>query len=356
MVSERRVDLKVIPGLGGKPGRTGPAPAQAGGPRRLFGRNADPPATGIGPHDAGLRASDLMILVYLGLTVCLMVAFQSHVRAWGALALAHLVAGALLLRIAANEPPEGGLPRLLRDFYPLPAMALFYFEYSWLTHVTGAGMHDALVVRLEQSLFGFQPSQELHRMWPWPWLSQYLHGAYFLYYLVPLSLAVTLYATRRWDAFQECLTTTMLAFLSCGLFFITFPVAGPYHHFGPPDLGSLGGGIAALAHALIQKGSSVGTAFPSSHVAVSVAVWISALRLSPRLFWVQALVVPALAVGTVYGGFHYALDSLAGWQWGVAAGILGPKLHAFLVQRLPRARARPKVALGSPLPKTGGRS
>jgi membrane-associated phospholipid phosphatase len=342
VVPQRRVDLKVVPGYGrGGPRSAAAAPAPRP-PRRFFGRHAEPPAEVAGPLDPGLRPSDGLVLLYLAVTLCLMVALHARVAFWALLAVAHAVAGALLLRVAASRPHPSGALRAVRDFYPLLLLPVFYFEYHWLTQLTGVGPHDAAIAALEQRWFGFQPSQQLHRMWPWPWLSQYLHGAYFCYYAVPPMLAFTLYGRGRWRAFQESLTTVMLSFLACGLVFICYPVAGPYHHFGIPDLGPLGGGLAALAHRVVQAGSSVGTAFPSSHAAVAVAVWMSALRLSPRVFRVQALIVPALLVGTVYGGFHYAVDAAAGAAFGVAAGILGPRLHAFLAQRLPRAqRVRP---------------
>lgn len=356
MVSERRVDLKVIPGGAAGPPRANRSGSEPGIPKRLFGRRADPPASVPGPFEAGLRPVDLLILLYLGITACLMIAFQGGVRAWGALALGHLVAGALILRIAGSEPPRASALRFVRDFYPLLLLAFFYWEYSWLTHLGGGGLHDARVVEWEQNVFGFQPSQELHKMWPWKWLSEYLHAAYFLYYLVPVSLTLTLYAGGRWAAFQESLSTVLFAFLTCGLLFIAYPVAGPYHHFGAPSLGALAGPFARLTHGVIEHASSVGTAFPSSHAAVAVSVWVSAFRLNRRVFWGLCAVVPALVVATVYGGFHYGVDSLAGSAVGVLAGIMGPRVHGFFAQRLPRSRHRPSVTWGAPLPKTGGRA
>ena len=356
MVSERRVDLKVIPGGAAGPPRASRSGNEPGIPKRLFGPHADPPAGVAGPFEAGLRPVDLLVLIYLGITACLMIAFQGGVRAWGALALGHMVAGALILRIGGTEPPRASVLRFVRDFYPLLLMIFFYWEYSWLTHVSGGVLHDARISGWDQSLFGFQPSQELHRMWPWKPLSEYLHAAYFFYYLVPVSLTVTLYASGRWAAFQESLTTILLAFLTCGLLFIAYPVAGPYYHFGAPPLGALAGPFARLTHGVIEHASSVGTAFPSSHTAVAVSVWVAALRLSRRVFLGLCAVVPALALATVYGGFHYGVDSLAGFAVGGLAGLAGPRVHGFFAQRLPRSRHRPSVTWGAPLPKTGGRA
>jgi membrane-associated phospholipid phosphatase len=308
-------------------------------PRRWWNRFRDtfaPAAEVVGPNEPGPRPVDVLTLVYLGVTTCLMIAFQANLDAWGALTLGHILAAALLLRVSAVGPPR-----------------IFYAELALLTQLSGAGPHDPAIVAFEEQLFGGQPSQVLYKQWPSGLLSQYLHTAYFLYYLIPASLVFTLYFQRRWNALQESLTTLMLAFLTCCITYIVYPVVGPYHHFGPPDVADLGGGMAAVAHGLVKNGSSVGTAFPSSHTAVAVAIWLASLRLSPRLFLALTPIVPALALGTVYGGFHYALDTLVGVLWGVASALVGPPLNAFLARRLPRPGAGQARTPKRALPKTG---
>jgi membrane-associated phospholipid phosphatase len=345
------VDLKVIPGGLGEEG----APPTVR-PRwwSSFRASVTPPAECVGPDAPGLRPVDVLTLVYLGVTTCLMVAFQAHLDAWGALLLGHILLAVLLLRVGAVGPPKNPVLRFLRELYPLLAMAVFYAELALLTQLSGAGPHDAAVVGWEERLFGGQPSQTLYRQWPSWYLSQYLHTAYFLYYLIPASLVFTLYFQKRWNALQESLTTLMLVFLTCCMMYIAYPVAGPYHYFGPPEVADLGGGMAAVAHAVVKGGSSVGTAFPSSHTAVAVAIWLAAARLAPRLFWVLALIVPALALGTIYGGFHYAVDTLAGAGWGVICALLGPLLNGSLARRLPKPAARPGESRKRALPKSRG--
>ena len=353
MVSQRRVDLKIVRG-GDQAAAPSPDPSGEGGWRSLFRSSQNPIVPGVGPEEAGLRPVDVLTLIYLGVTACLMLAFQANLDAWGALTLGHGLAAVVLLRMGARRPPRGRVLRFLRDYYPLFAMVLMYLELEFLTQLSGVGPHDAFIVDIEQNLFGSQPSQQLYILWPSWIVSQYLHGAYFAYYLVPASVLIPLHLQRRWDAFQELLTTLMLTFLSCCLMYIAYPVAGPYHHIGVPDLGVLGGGIAAAAHAIVQSGSSVGTAFPSSHTAIAVVIWLSAWRLDRRLFWVLSLVVPALTVGTVYGGFHYAVDTLAGVLWGAAAAVAGPGLHAFLARRLPHSGAQQRQSAMKALPKSHG--
>jgi membrane-associated phospholipid phosphatase len=74
----------------------------------------------------------------------------------------------------------------------------------------------------------------------------------------------------------------------------------------------------AVLH-LLAAGSSRGTAFPSSHVAASVVASLCALRFQRPLGVAVAASTVGLALGTVYGGFHYAVDALAGGIVGFAA-------------------------------------
>ena len=70
---------------------------------------------------------------------------------------------------------------------------------------------------------------------------------------------------------------------------------------------------------VLHAGSTRGTAFPSSHVAIALAISLSAFRWR-RLPGVVLLVLTALlGAGAVYGGFHYATDVVAGMALGVGS-------------------------------------
>jgi membrane-associated phospholipid phosphatase len=165
-----------------------------------------------------------------------------------------------------------------------------------------------------------------------------------MYYFIPVSLVLWLTLRRERARLSEALTATLGSFLVCALIFIAFPVAGPYHYFGHRPASEIAGFFPRIANSVIQMGSSVGTAFPSSHTAVAFAVWLSAWRLARPLFWGLALVVPGLAVGTVYGGFHYAVDTLAGAAIGCAAAFWTPGAHEAIAAWLSDRRAGPGSA------------
>jgi membrane-associated phospholipid phosphatase len=90
------------------------------------------------------------------------------------------------------------------------------------------------------------------------------------------------------------------------------------------------GEMYQLAHRLLEAGSSRGAAFPSSHVGVAVAQTLLTIRFLPRLAPLIGLLTAGLALGAIYGGFHYATDVAAGVLLGVAAFLAAPRVAALL--------------------------
>jgi membrane-associated phospholipid phosphatase len=114
---------------------------------------------------------------------------------------------------------------------------------------------------------------------------------------------------------------------SCYLIFVVWPVQGP-RYLSPP-IGVPTGPVRGLALTILEGGSSRGAAFPSSHVAVAVTQSLVMLRHRRALGAVVSAVTVALALGAVYGGFHYAVDALTGALVGAAAwAASGPLARA----------------------------
>jgi membrane-associated phospholipid phosphatase len=88
-----------------------------------------------------------------------------------------------------------------------------------------------------------------------------------------------------------------------------------------------------LADAVLRQRPALGTSFPSSHTAVTVAVVIALVPFLPRvLAWVAIAYAVLVGWSRVYLGVHYPLDVLAGAGIGMAVGgavllALGVLLH-----------------------------
>lgn len=329
------MDLKVIKGTGTAKHHGDRPPAWA--------RKVTPPGA---DETMGLRPVDLLLVGYLLLTGVLILIWPKNIPFWALHVALRLVAIVVILRFAATRF-ENPLLRFVHDFYPVAMFLPLYAELKSLTFLFTKTRYDSWVVGWEAALFGGQPSQTLRLAWPQLWVSEYLHFSYFYYYFVPLTLIAWLYATRERARMSEALTATLTVFLSCCLLFIVFPVVGPYHHFGHGAPSSWPGFWAPLIHGIVQRGSSIGTAFPSSHTAVAVCVWVASWRLCRPVFWILSAIVPPLALGTVYGGFHYAVDTIAGAVLGAFCAFATPRLHAGILSRMgakPALAPRPTFA------------
>ncbi len=257
------------------------------------------------------------------------------------------LAGLALLRWA---PRAGWRPfQFLREAYPLLLLTLAYSETAALGRAFTDGYHDALVLRWERALFGALPSLIFSQWAPSRLLSELLHFCYLAYIALVPTLGLTLFFRGRSELLRGFVTTIMLTFLVCYATFILFPVRGPYYELERPVVASFGI-FPPIVHAMLARGAAVGAAFPSSHVAAAVVVAMMAHRFSRPMSYAMAFIAVGIFFGTVYGGFHYAVDAVAGLIWGVIAGNLGPGLHRRLtrVTRQARAGYRTRAALRSP--------
>jgi membrane-associated phospholipid phosphatase len=232
-----------------------------------------------------------------------------------ALALVALTAGMLAPR-ARGAGPVGAL---LGEFYPLILTAALYTQIGLVNAAAGV-CHDAIVQGWEEALFGGQPSRDWIRASPSPTLSRLLHAGYLSYYVVVAAAPLGLWLSGRRGPARQALLRIMAAFYVCYAAFLVFPVAGPRYAFALADNAATRVELAVFTQTLLDSGAAWGTAFPSSHVAASLTAALSALGSWRALGRPLLAASVLLALATVYGQFHYAVDSLAGAL--VAAAVL----------------------------------
>ena len=267
-----------------------------------------------------LRPVERLLLGYLGVvTVVALARAGANPGCWW-LVLSHALAGLLIWLI--TRPGLGPVGRTIREIYPLVLLLALYSELDVL-NATGIRVHDAAVERWELALFGFEPSRDWWQAAPSRFWSTLLHGAYLSYYLILSVPAVWLVAQRDHAAVRRFVLSVMLAFIACYLFFIFYPVAGPYYTYPRPTGFFVDNATARMVYATLARGSSYGAAFPSSHVAAALAATIAAWQASRRLGGILVVATTLLTVSVVYCQMHYAVDALAGLAVGGAAALAG---------------------------------
>ena len=233
----------------------------------------------------------------------------------------------LLTYFARFVPPRGPrVLRFLRDSYVLWALPGAYTAAGTVNRSFTSRYFDDIVLGWERALFGGHPHAEFAAHLPYAALSEFLHFCYYTYlWLMPI-LGFYLVFRGRHEQFRMTATTVGLTFYSCFAFFIVFPVLGPWYTF--PHVDAPGSLFIGLVHRTLEHGAAIGTAFPSSHCAVATAVAGSAWRFTETPFAVAITIVAAgIVLGTMYGGFHYAIDSVVGVIVGLGFVAVGPRAH-----------------------------
>ena len=198
---------------------------------------------------------------------------------------------------------------------------LLYKEVELLAPAIGDWRLSTAIPAWESALFAGQPSLYLSERLAFVPLSEYLHFSYLSYVIVIPSVAAYWYVSGRRAAFGELLLMLSTVLLGSYLFFILLPVDSPYYlsqRLGPPLSGHF---FFDLVHQVSARGGARGGAFPSAHASGAVVVILVAWRHQRRLAYLLVPISGGLLFATVYGRFHYVLDTLAGAGLAIAVVV-----------------------------------
>jgi membrane-associated phospholipid phosphatase len=288
----------------------------------------------------GVRSPRRIALLWLD--VYLLV--SGLVLAVGGHLLPALVHAAVITLAASTISPKTQATRFLGDFIPLIVTPILYAEIPLLIATLGSTYHDTLIQWWELTVFGTQPSRTLAGALPFAWISEVFHAGYLAYYPVIFVPSVLLFLRGERRGFGETVLVVTVAYTVCYAFFAIMPVQGPRYLWVAPEHVPHGP-MRSLAVAILAAGSSRGAAFPSAHVAITVAQAVLAWRWQRRVWWIYGVIALLVGVGAVYGGFHYAIDVIAG---AVVGGVI-----AWRVARItPRARDRQADASNASMAST----
>ena len=318
---------------------------------------APKPSSPLGRH-VGYHFVDYVTQFYAALIGLLIVLFHNNALPhWQWLVAAHatcVVGIHALIRIHATAPRNRILD-FLRYFYPILLYTGFYRETGVLNHVFTGHYFDGIFMRLEEGIFGFQPSVSFMARLPHLPVSELFYVSYFSYYVMIAGVGLALYFQGR-ERFFHFVTVTSAIFYVCYLTYIFMPVLGPlvFREAIPGFPGQSEMSFFPLAYPeAVQSGpffrimkfiyvyfESRGAAFPSSHVAVATCTLYFSWRYIPRIRYAHLVAVILLSLSTVYCRYHYGID--------VPAGILATAILLPITNHLYKKLRR----TADPLPPT----
>ena len=265
------------------------------------------------PSGVALRTALRVLAGYLALTSVPLVHLAVARGEWAPLAM-HAVAIGV---VVAAQASRARATQVLREWTPLGLGPFLYIELRWIIEGTGRPHADALVASWEAGLFPSDPSASLAMRWPSLAVSELLHLCYLSYYAIIYVPPALLWLRGRRREFAESVLALVVVYALCFATYSLFPVDGPRFVHGPSAAPA--GAIRSIVVHLLASGSSRGTAFPSSHVAAALVAAVCALRFQRGVGLVIAVLTVGLAVGAVYGGYHYTVDVVVGIGTAVVA-------------------------------------
>jgi membrane-associated phospholipid phosphatase len=235
---------------------------------------------------------------------------------------------------------------VLRNFYPLLWLLVFWPELDLLRDAQSPAYLDGPIAALDRLVFGVN----LHAIWmpamPHLWLSESMFFMYVGYYALIFLPPVFVALQGRGHALRDMTMRLMVAYTGCYLIYIVLPVLGPHYLMEPHPGPHTEGIFHQLASAITGAGSSRGTAFPSSHVVGAVTIAFIAWRWFPRwVAWLFTFEALGVVLATVYTQNHYAIDSLLGLILALVFQVAAvPLLYGLFASRKTQAPMLPDFA------------
>jgi membrane-associated phospholipid phosphatase len=227
-----------------------------------------------------------------------------------ALSLAVFAALAAATTLLARD--GAGVPRVVRDFFPVALVVAVYLALEPVIAGGNSGRWDAVLAAWDER-------------WAAPLVAAWrgafgrragavdaTYLAYLSYYLVPVT-AVVLARRRGPEPFERGVFVILLCYYASFAGYLLFPTSGPrLPHADEARL--LGGGaISDLVREFLRVAEKTRLdAFPSGHTAISLVAGIVGARAAPRAAPALWAWIAFVVFSTVYVHVHYLVDVVAG--------------------------------------------
>lgn len=238
--------------------------------------------------------------------------------------------GFLILSLGRLDAARLPAPlRFVRYFYPQAYFGILFGESILLSAPMNNGKsHDALFANFDAKVFGFEPAREFSAYFQnSPVMNELMFGAYFCFYFILIFTPwIAWFRGNKGESGRE-MAILSLYMLIVYCFYMFFRVEGPKYYLA--DLhdkwyaGFRGGIFTNALKAIFSKSTLSGSAFPSSHVAVSIMMTFFVYKTEKRLLPLYIVMDCLIAAATVYLYAHWAADVVGGV---VTAFVLVPLL------------------------------
>ena len=237
-------------------------------------------------------------------------------------------------RLQSYQPAPHRLLKLIaftRSIYPVALFGYFFVSGFVFNRIIFHEWQDPFFYKIDYAIFGYYPSLVWGTAFTQPFVQDLFHFAYFCYYPMIVGLPVYLYFTNK-EGFRETIFSLTFVFYLCYFIYSILPVIGGRYFPEAMELSRQSSGyiFSDLMAFIYRTSTHLGGAFPSSHVAITIVLTISALRHVRKLGLLFCVIAFFLTIATVFCHYHWFIDSICG----LLTGIGGYYLALWVNQKL----------------------
>lgn len=225
------------------------------------------------------------------------------------------VSMAIIATIIASYTDLNG-PRwsaVLRLVYPGLMMTFFYTMTGGLMFLVFDSFLDPQLTAFEHIIFGTNPTLYIDQHLLNPIANEIFSFCYGLYYpMLPVFLIAIIYR-KDYKITVSFLAAASMTFILSYILFFLYPVEGPRWFFADQYLHLVESPFSRhFVDFIIDNGAVRGGCMPSSHFGVGMVILMYSLRYYRKVGLILLPIVIGLAIGTVWGRFHYVSDVIVG--------------------------------------------
>jgi len=257
-----------------------------------------------------VRSSEWLVAGYFAyVTILAAVFFGASPATWKSLATAAVVVS--LIALLARFPKHGR--SFTRDFAPIFYTLAAYREMDWFTPATHAHRLERIWIVWDRRLLdhGLRGAIESAGIW----LPGFLELCYALVYAVALVSIIAILANERRAQIDTFWLAYLVGTLGAYALFPFFPSEPPRTVFPGADLPHITTWLRDFNLSIVGAYGIHSSVFPSAHVSSAFSAAWGLLAAIPRRKWIGWSMFAygvAVAIATVYGRYHYAVDAVAG--------------------------------------------
>ncbi len=211
------------------------------------------------------------------------------------------------------DEKKNNLNRVLRLLYPVILFTFFYRATGSLMFLLFDGFFDVQLTSFEKLIFGVNPTHYIDQNLLTPWLTEPISFSYFSYYFMIPVFFVILYVKKDYEIIINAMSAICLTFFLSYMLFFLYPIEGPRWFFAGQYINDIEGPIfRRLVEMVIDTGAVRGGCMPSSHFGIALVLTMYCIKYYRKKAWIITILTFGLAIGTVWGRFHYVSDVIIG--------------------------------------------